>query len=233
MDLKESGRVDPNKFWYYVYKSRYIISRTLKFNDNPKVIFDVGAGSGFFAKEFSKKSLESRVFCIDPFYSQDQLAQEQKISFVLEPPKEKAELLLFVDVLEHVRDDKSLLMEYLDKANSGGIFVITVPAFKSLWSSHDVYLEHFRRYKLEDLRSLVQSVGLVELHSSYIFGSLFPIVWIIRKIKSKRNGAVNSDLQDNSDFVNRMILLYLTIEKIFPFNKYFGTSAFIVAKKRG
>jgi hypothetical protein len=79
----------------------------------------------------------------------------------------------------------------------------------------------------------VQSVGLVELHSSYIFGSLFPIVWIIRKIKSKRNGAVNSDLKDNSDFVNRMILLYLTIEKIFPFNKYFGTSAFIVAKKRG
>ena len=232
MDLKESGRVDPTKFWYYVYKSRYIISRTLKFNDNPKVIFDVGAGSGFFAKEFSKKSLNSRVFCIDPFYSKDQLVQQHKISFVLEPPKEKADLLLFVDVLEHVRDDKSLLREYLDKANSDAIFVITVPAFESLWSSHDVYLEHFRRYKLGDLRSLAQNVGLEELYSSYIFGSLFPIVWLIRKIKSKRNGAVNSDIKDNSTFVNRIILFYLMIEKVFPINKFFGTSVFIVAKKR-
>ena len=41
MDLKETGRVDPNKFWYYVYKSKFIVDETLKIRKIIDVLFVV------------------------------------------------------------------------------------------------------------------------------------------------------------------------------------------------
>ena len=71
--------------------------------------------------------------------------------------------------------------------------------------------------------------GLVEVDSSYIFGSIFPLVWLIRKLK--RSKIIKSDLKQSSKFVNFLILMFLRIEKILPVNKLFGTSVFISAKK--
>jgi hypothetical protein len=135
-------------------------------------------------------------------------------------------------VLEHVKDDAKLLEEYMERASDGALFIISVPAFNSLWSNHDIYLEHFRRYSVRDLRDLVTKVGLKEVHSTYIFGSLFPVIWIIRQVKKRLNSSkIDSDLKDNSKIINFFILNFLSIEKIFPINKIFGTSALIIARK--
>ena len=37
--------------------------------------------------------------------------------------------------------------------------IITVPAFMSLWSGHDVFLEHKRRYTLPELKQKLVSAG--------------------------------------------------------------------------
>jgi hypothetical protein len=147
---------------------------------------------------------------------------------VTAPPSEKADVLLFIDVLEHVEDDLALLKSYISSSSADALFVISVPAFKSLWSNHDVFLEHFRRYRKKDLRNLIKQAGLVEVESSYIFGSIFPLVWLIRKLK--RSKTIQSDLKQSSKFVNFLILNYLKIEKVVPVNRLFGTSVFISAK---
>ena len=145
------------------------------------------------------------------------------------PPIDKADVLLFIDVLEHVEDDSALLKSYISSSSADALFVISVPAFKSLWSNHDVFLEHFRRYRKKDLRNLIKRAGLVEVESSYIFGSIFPLVWLIRKLK--RSKTIQSDLKQSSNFVNFLILNFLKIEKVLPVNRLFGTSVFISAKK--
>src|SRR3546814_19735603 len=68
-----------------------------------------------------------------------------------------------MDVLEHVEDDAGLLRTYLDKAPPQAQAVITVPAFQFLWSHHDVFLEHHRRYTLKTLSRVVERAGAVPL----------------------------------------------------------------------
>ena len=204
MDLKEIGKVDPDKFWYYLYKGQFIFDKAIKSLKKSEILFDVGAGSGYFASIFVKNRKTNKAFCIDPFYSHEQLGVKNDLNFVTEPPNEKADVLLFIDVLEHVEDDLALLKSYISSSSSDALFVISVPAFKSLWSNHDVYLEHFRRYRKKDLRNLIKRAGLVEVESSYIFGSIFPLVWLIRKFK--RSKTIQSDLKQSSKFVNFLIL---------------------------
>jgi hypothetical protein len=229
MDLKEIGKVNPDKFWYYLYKGQFIFDKAIKSFTKSKVLFDVGAGSGYFASIFVRNNKTSKVFCIDPFYSQDQLGSKNDLNFVTTPPREKADVLLFIDVLEHVEDDLALLKSYISSSSADALFVISVPAFKSLWSNHDIFLEHFRRYRKKDLRNLIERAGLVEVESSYIFGSIFPLVWLIRKLK--RSKTIQSDLKQTSNFMNFVILKFLKIENFLPVNRLFGTSVFISAKK--
>ena len=66
----------------------------------------------------------------------------------------RADLLLYMDVLEHVDDDLGLLTAYLDQLERGGRVLITVPAFDFLWSNHDIFLEHKRRYTLKQVEAL-------------------------------------------------------------------------------
>ena len=48
-----------------------------------------------------------------------------------------------------VEDDVGLMREYVDKVAPGTTrFIVTVLAFMWLWSGHDVFLEHVRRYTL-------------------------------------------------------------------------------------
>ena len=229
MDLKEIGKVDPDNFWYYLHKGHFIFDKAIKSFNKSEILFDVGAGSGYFASIFVKNKKTGKAYCIDPFYPQDQLGNKNGLNFVISPPSEKADVLLFIDVLEHVEDDLALLKSYISSSSADALFVISVPAFKSLWSNHDVFLEHFRRYRKKDLRNLIKQAGLVEVESSYIFGSIFPLVWLIRKLK--RSKTIQSDLKQSSNFVNFLILNYLKIEKVLPVNRLFGTSVFISAKK--
>ena len=229
MDLKEIGKVDPDNFWYYLYKGQFIFDKAIKSFNKSEILFDVGAGSGYFASIFVKNKKTIKAYCIDPFYSKDQLGNKNGLNFVTAPPIDKADVLLFIDVLEHVEDDSALLKSYISSSSADALFVISVPAFKSLWSNHDVFLEHFRRYRKKDLRNLIKRAGLVEVESSYIFGSIFPLVWLIRKLK--RSKTIQSDLKQSSNFVNFLILNFLKIEKVLPVNRLFGTSVFISAKK--
>jgi hypothetical protein len=229
MDLKEIGKVDPDNFWYYLYKGQFIFDKAIKSFNKSEILFDVGAGSGYFASIFVKNKKTIKAYCIDPFYSKDQLGNKNDLNFVTAPPIEKADVLLFIDVLEHVEDDLALLKSYISSSSADALFVISVPAFKSLWSNHDVFLEHFRRYRKKDLRNLIKRAGLVEVESSYIFGSIFPLVWLIRKLK--RSKTIQSDLKQSSNLMNFLILNYLKIEKVLPVNRLFGTSVFISAKK--
>ena len=55
-------------------------------------------------------------------------------------------VILLMDVLEHVDDDVGLLRAYAEPARPGTRFIVSVPAFSWLWSAHDEFLEHRRRY---------------------------------------------------------------------------------------
>lgn len=85
-------------------------------------------------------------------------------------------LILLLDVVEHVEDDNSFLCNivgnYLD---DDGYLMLTAPAYQFLFSSHDTFLGHYRRYTLKDLIGLSDSAGLKMIDSGYLFFSLIPL----------------------------------------------------------
>jgi len=93
------------------------------------------------------------------------------------------DLVLALDVIEHVEDDVHALTECHRILRTGGFLVVTVPAFMSLWSPWDESLGHKRRYTLTDLVGAFQRAGLSVKESTYIFFFVFPVAILIRSLK--------------------------------------------------
>jgi hypothetical protein len=231
MDLKELGLVDAQTHWYYQVKLSAVQAQVARYGKQSKNILDVGAGSGFFSEQIAKRLPPKSVICVDPFYSDEQLVELGDLQFLRSAPIEKisnADIFLFMDVLEHVKDDSDLLNGYVKHAKEGALFVSTVPAFMSLWSSHDVFLEHFKRYTLAELEELMVSSGLELVHGRYLYGSLFPAAWILRRVIGKKEA--KSDMRPVPHLLNLILKKFLTIEHSIFANRLFGVSAMVVAR---
>ena len=185
MDLKERDALgdQADTHWYYVSKARMI---TRHFPHKPRKILDVGAGLGWFSHWLLSNGYAETAVCVDPGYDTERtetLNGGQEIHYVRAISATDADLVLLMDVLEHVDDDVALLREYWDKAASGTVFIITVPAFKFLWSAHDDYLDHRRRYTTTMLAQTIRSAEAEPGQLHYYFGSIFPAAAAVRLLK--------------------------------------------------
>ena len=84
--------------------------------------------------------------------------------------EETYDLVLMLDVLEHIKDDRGATRRLFDLLSPGGHAIITVPALPGLWSMHDIVNRHHRRYTKESLGSTLTSSGLKILKMRYMFG---------------------------------------------------------------
>ena len=145
MDLKEDALVDADSHWYYQAKLVPFKLNLRKYSHGIRRTVDIGAGSGFFARSLTNFDNGGTAICVDPNYEIESAEKNGALSFVREIKAPSADLYLFVDVLEHVEDDLKLLKMYTTNAPPGALIMITVPAFRSLWSAHDEFLGYFRR----------------------------------------------------------------------------------------
>jgi ubiquinone/menaquinone biosynthesis C-methylase UbiE len=67
------------------------------------------------------------------------------------------DVVISCDVFEHIEDHTKAASEVHRVLKQDGVLVFTVPAFQCLFSSHDVALEHFRRYNKKTISSLLQN----------------------------------------------------------------------------
>lgn len=93
---------------------------------------------------------------------------------------EKFDLICLFDVLEHIGDDVGTLIAIKPMVAAGGRVLVTVPAHRWLWSAHDEFLHHKRRYTRMELRSKVATAGLRLERMSYFNTLLFPLATALR-----------------------------------------------------
>lgn len=236
MDLKESHILGERigNHWYYYAKVAAVRRLLNKFSYQQ--ILDVGAGSGFFSRELLQYSSVREVVCVDTSYVHEwfETVADKKIHFTKSVDKVMADLVLLMDVLEHVDDDVGLLRSYVDQASPGTQFLITVPAFSFLWSGHDIFLEHKRRYTIQQIESVARQSGLTVKHGCYFFGAIFPLAATLRLTgRLYGNSKIpQSNLQDHSPLVNSLLRKLCEYELPFMLlNRAFGLSAFCLAYK--
>lgn len=235
MDLKElENGINPEVHWYYQSKILPLIAYTKKLlrNNIPLTIVDVGSGSGFFAISLEREFGNSikKVYLVDINYTSEEIAATAgaKIEKTLRiPDKIENGLVILMDVLEHIEDDLQMLKD-IKGASSGenNHYFITVPAFNSLWSGHDVYLGHYRRYKIDMLEKVLNQAHFSIANSYYLYGSLFPMVWTARKLDNlKKNKDATSNMKPFSPLVNKILLGITSIDmKLASANKLCGVT---------
>jgi SAM-dependent methyltransferase len=136
-------------------------------------VADIGAGDLYFARNVLKRH-PTGMIAVDTGYERaaeiDGILLLRRLSEVADA---SLDLAFLMDVLEHVEDERRLLTEACRKLKPGGHLVITVPAFQFLFSAHDVFLRHRRRYRRTQLHCLLQDLNVELVLSFYFFTSLF------------------------------------------------------------
>ncbi len=98
-------------------------------------------------------------------------------------PRHAYDLVCLFDVLEHIDEDVATLEAVRALLAPGGHAVITVPAYRWLWSAHDKFLHHKRRYTAGELRTKINKSGLRIARLSYFNTFLFPLAALARLLR--------------------------------------------------
>lgn len=101
---------------------------------------------------------------------------------------ETFDLICLLDSLEHIEADAATLVAMRRLLAPGGRMLITVPAHPWLWSAHDVFLHHKRRYRRDGLHALCEAAGFAVTRLSYFNFFLFPLA-VAARIKDQITGA--------------------------------------------
>jgi SAM-dependent methyltransferase len=233
MDLKEEDILgaDIGRHWYYRSKAA-ALGRAVR--DVPfRRILDVGAGSGFFSRHLLAASAAQSALCVDTGYDadRDEALAGKPVRYRREVGPTDCDLVLMMDVLEHVDDDRDLVRHYVDKVPPGAHFLVTVPAFQFLWSGHDVFLEHKRRYRLPQIEQVLRDAGLAVLRGCYYFGLVFPLAAAVR-LGNRSADEARSSLERHGALTNALLSAVCAAElPLLRINRLAGLSAFVLARK--
>lgn len=93
---------------------------------------------------------------------------------------EQFDLICMFDVLEHINEDVETLAALRRHLAPGGRMLISVPAYPWLWSTHDTFLHHKRRYTARTLRQVFDKSGLGIDRITYFNTLLLPLVALAR-----------------------------------------------------
>ena len=230
MDLTEAFSGSELEHWYYKHKYKFIRNKLKQILVQEAELFDVGAGTGVFSLKLKEDFPHLSVTLVDSNYTTVDLSKSSPDHlFLKELPNPLSGVILMTDVLEHIEFDQSFLQDCSSKSVHGTHYLITVPAHAVLWSGHDVFLRHFRRYRCKELVSLIESADLKVLSSRYLYTLHFPLVLAYRKIKGKK--VVESDLKKVGKFLNLLNYVIASTDFILGRCSPFGVSILVLAKK--
>jgi len=197
MDLKESSATIKQRHPWEIARLKIIQRLLASLVSAGSTVLDVGCGDGYIACNLYETFHPLTIVAVDINLTDDQLTsfnnRNKSIEFRRELPERGAfDLLLLLDVLEHIENDQQFLSSLTERLlASKGLVLITVPAFQSLFSYHDRFLGHFRRYDMASLTTVVAASGLKTLSSGFLFSTLLLPKLFFFKYANSSKRAIN------------------------------------------
>lgn len=151
-------------------------------------VLEVGAGIGGTTRRFCERKA-ARWVCLEPdrTLAERILASidrgelpdrcEVRVGTVAEiEPNERFDAILYIDVLEHIEDDRLELARASRRLRRGGSLIVLSPACPGLFSAFDRAVGHYRRYSRRSLAQAapaeLETVRLIALDSVGMLASL-------------------------------------------------------------
>jgi len=185
MDLTEKT-LNINRHPWELSRTKCVLSILKKYILN--TVADIGAGDRFFISKL-RPFISGKAYAVDVGYNKSEVIDGiHCLNNTHDIPKlNGGGAIIMMDVLEHIENDKSFLSEILEKISKEDLILITVPAFQKLFSNHDVFLKHYRRYNKQQLLTLIHSCGLDVKKCHYFYTSLFFARWVSLLFKKEKS----------------------------------------------
>lgn len=154
MDLSERGSAARRHPWETERFAAYV--RVLADHGalDARRVLDVGAGDGWFSEMLlAELPAAEQIVCWDINYNELELATDDpRLVRTTAPPTPGFDLVLVLDVLEHIESPRRFVAEQLRPLTAPGTKVlVAVPAHPWLYGDHDRALGHHRRYRSAEL----------------------------------------------------------------------------------
>lgn len=125
---------------------------------------------------------------------------------------ERFDLVCLFDVLEHVEEDRASLRAIRQLLKPNGKVLLTVPAYRWLWSTHDNKHHHVRRYSRAGLIKLARATGYRLVKITFFNTFLLPVVIAARVFDRLIRKPDSSGTQIPPRFVNGLLKGVLSLE---------------------
>ena len=232
-------KLEKEQFWFKAI--RKLILQLIGDNKEQLVILDIGCSGGVLLDELRENGFND-IYGIDLSEDGINICQynRHKNTYVMDAAKTEFkdnmfDLIIASNVLEHIENDEDALKEWNRILKKDGLLIVIVPAFKFLWSEHDIVNAHFRRYRKNELETKIRkNFELIKI-SYWNFILFFP-VFAVRMVQLliKPKPTLTGDLIDFNPILNKCLYSILWTEnKLLKFIVLpVGISLFTVVKSK-
>lgn len=167
------------RHWWWRAREQFVLETLRRYRrpgEMRRAILDVGCGDGLlfdrlseFGDAWGVESDASLVSADNPHRDRIHVGSFDATF----QPGRRYGYVLMLDVVEHLTDPAGALRHAASLLEPNGILLATVPAFRLLWTTHDVLNHHFTRYTARSFGLLARSAGLRLLQARYFFHWVF------------------------------------------------------------
>lgn len=194
-------------------------------------VAEIGPGNGIILKLYLDHCDKLDLFEPDKnLYSKlnDKFSNYKKITVIndeLNTSSNIYDVILYLDVLEHIEDYEKEILKAHNALKKGGYLLINVPAFQFLYSDFDKDVGHFRRYSKKDITNLCSNYNL-EINKLKYYDSIgFFLSFLSKMTRSnyKKNFEKKIKIWDSMIWMSKILDFIIC--------RMFGKSLLIIVKK--
>ena len=193
-----------------------------------KKILEVGPGNCVFFEKYYR--ISEKIFLFEPSRKfRKKLVKKfrriKKIKILSRYDNSKYDTIIYLDVLEHIKNDEKEVLNAYNKLKSNGFLIISVPAFQHLYTQYDKKIGHFKRYNKVDFKKMFFNLKIKKYKMTYFdsIGYFFILISKFLNISSKVNFKQSIMLWN--------FLIPLSKKLDFFLSKFIGKSLMVIIQK--
>lgn len=189
--FSELARLEEANFWFRS-RNKLLMWAIENYCPNFQSLLEIGCGTGYVLSGVSKSFPHSTLYGSEIFITGLGFAAERLPSGKFMqmdarniPFENEFDVVGAFDVLEHIKEDETVLTQMCAALKPGGLMLLTVPQHAWLWSAIDEYAFHERRYAARDVHKKIETAGLCVIRSTSFVTTLLPAMMISRFFQKK------------------------------------------------
>jgi len=232
-------RVEQEHWWYTGRRkilAGFVEAICRQVPDRRPRILDVGCGTGanllmlleYGDAEGVDISEDALAFCRERGLDKVRLGAGEQLPY----DDGTFDLVTALDVVEHMDDDLAGLREMRRVLRPGGRVLLFVPTFMFLWGLQDDVSNHRRRYRLPELRRVLEQAGFEIERTTYANITFFLPILVMRQLMRLTGVKAESENNINVSALNGVLGSVFGAESwlLRVMNLPFGVSGLCVAR---